>query len=170
MTLVQSESESERDNRGSRVPMDMYSTDRSGEPTGGARAVYRCRVEWWDTDASGHYHNAAIGRFVEAAEAVLVRECGVVGYFGAAPRVRYEVDFASPLWFGQQVTTTLSVERIGTSSMTFGFEVWGEEHEGRPRGLAASGRYTVVHVPPGDERVSTPWPEEWIKALTTEAG
>jgi acyl-CoA thioester hydrolase len=131
-----------------------------------ARIVHRSRVEWSDTDASGHYHNAAIGRFVEAAEAALVRERGVVGYFGAAPRVRYEADFASPLWFGQEVTTVLVVERIGTSSMTFGFEVWGEEHESRPRGLAASGHYTVVHVPPRDERVSEPWPAEWVKALT----
>ncbi|MFJ9542935.1 acyl-CoA thioesterase [Streptomyces sp. NPDC101225] len=128
--------------------------------------MHRSRVEWSDTDASGHYHNAAVGRFVEAAEAALVRERGVVGYFGAAPRVRYEVDFASPLWFGQQVTTVLAVERIGTSSMTFGFEVWGEESDGRPRGLAASGRYTVVHVPPRDERVSEPWPAAWVEALT----
>jgi acyl-CoA thioester hydrolase len=74
-----------------------------------ARIVHRSRVEWSDTDASGHYHNAAIGRFVEAAEAALVRDRGIVGYFGAAPRVRYEVDFAAPLWFGQEVTTVLAV-------------------------------------------------------------
>ncbi|MGY6019121.1 acyl-CoA thioesterase [Streptomyces spinosirectus] len=131
-----------------------------------ARIVDRSRVEWSDTDASGHYHNAAIGRFVEAAEAALVRERGIVGYFGAAPRVRYEVDFASPLWFGQEVTTVLAVDRIGTSSMTFGFEVWGEESGAHPRRLAASGSYTVVHVPPRDERVSEPWPAEWVEALT----
>lgn len=131
-----------------------------------ARIVHRSRVEWSDTDASGHYHNAAIVRFVEAAEAALVRERGVVGYFGAAPRVRYEVDFASPLWFGQEVTTVLVVERIGTSSMTFGFEVWGEESDSHPRELAASGSYTVVHVPLRVERVSEPWPAEWVKALT----
>ncbi|MFD3583073.1 acyl-CoA thioesterase [Streptomyces sp. NPDC058683] len=130
-----------------------------------ARTVHRCRVEWPDTDASGHYHNSAVVRFVEAAEAALVRERGLVGYFGTAPRVRYEVDFTSPLWFQQEVTTVLDVERIGTSSLTFRFEVWGEETDGRPRRLAASGRYTVVHVPQGEERVSAPWPAEWIAAL-----
>ncbi|MFD8723024.1 acyl-CoA thioesterase [Streptomyces sp. NPDC059629] len=144
---------------------------RSAEDTPAelASAVHRCRVEWSDTDASGHYHNSAVVRFVEAAEAALAREHGVVGYFGAAPRVRYEVDFASPLWFQQEVTTVLAVERIGTSSMTFRFEVWGERTDGRPRRLAASGRYTVVHVPPGkrgEERVSAPWPAEWVAALT----
>lgn len=135
-------------------------------PSGTVRAVHRCRVEWADTDASGHYHNSAVVRYVEAAEAALVRERGVVGYFGVVPRVRYEVEFAAPLWFGQEVTTVLGVERVGTSSMTFGFEVWGEETDGRPRQLAASGRYTVVHVPRGGERVSAPWPAEWVAALT----
>ncbi|MFD4600968.1 acyl-CoA thioesterase [Streptomyces sp. NPDC058464] len=123
-------------------------------------------MEWPDTDASGHYHNSAVVRFVEAAEAALVRERGVVGYFGAAPRVRYEVDFTAPLWFQQEVTTVLTVERVGTSSMTFRFEVWGEEIDGRSRQLSASGRYTVVHVPQRADRASAPWPAEWITALT----
>ncbi|MFG2938751.1 acyl-CoA thioesterase [Streptomyces sp. NPDC048282] len=134
-----------------------------------ARTVHRSRVGWSDTDASGHHHNAAVVRFVEAAEAELVRERGLDGYFGTAPRVRYEVDFSAPLWFQQEVTTVLAVERIGTSSMTFRFEVWGEESDGRPRRLSASGRYTVVHVPRREERGSAPWPAEWIGALTADA-
>lgn len=100
------------------------STPPFPEPVDGvgpAGAVHRCRVEWADTDAAGHHHNSLIGRLVEAAEAALVREFGFDGYFDVAPRVRYEVDFRAPLWFGQEVTTVLRVERIGTSSLTFGF-------------------------------------------------
>lgn len=129
-----------------------------------ARAVHRSRVEWMDTDASGHYHNTAIVRFVEAAEAALIRQRGITGYFGTAPRVRYEVDFSSPLWFEQEVTTTLVLEHIGSASMTFRFEVWGEETDQLPRLLAASGRYVTVHVP-GHERTSAPWPTEWLAAF-----
>ncbi|QKV97059.1 acyl-CoA thioesterase [Streptomyces sp. NA02950] len=136
------------------------------DDTGGfARVVHRSRVQWSDTDAGGHHHNTAIVRFVEAAEAALMRERGVAGYFGAAPRVRHEVNFVSPLWFGQEVTTDLSVEHIGTSSMTFRFAVWGEETDRQPRRLAASGRYIVVHVLPGGEPTSAPWPKEWMTAL-----
>nr|WP_181809049.1 thioesterase family protein [Streptomyces shenzhenensis] len=120
-----------------------------------------------DTDASGHYHNTTIVRCVEGAEATLVRERGITGYFGAAPRVRYEVDFSSPLWFGQEVTTTLVLEHIGTSSMTFRFEVWGEAMDPHPRRLAASGRYVTVHVP-ASERKSAPWPAEWRAALAQD--
>jgi acyl-CoA thioester hydrolase len=129
--------------------------------------VYRGRVEWMDTDASGHYHNTTITRFVESAEAQLMRERGVTGYFGASPRVRYEVEFPSPLWFGQEVTVTLALERIGTSSMTFRFEVWGEQFEDHPRALSARGSYVVVHVPLGTEtRGSQAWPEDWRKRLS----
>jgi acyl-CoA thioester hydrolase len=114
-----------------------------------------------DTDAAGHHHNTAVVRFVEAAEAALMRDCGIAGYFGAAPRVRYEADFTAPLWFGQEVTTILMVERIGTSSLTLRFEVWGEEIDDRPRSLAAAGRYVTVHVPAA-HRGAAPWPEVWI--------
>ncbi|MER5185219.1 thioesterase family protein [Streptomyces sp. NPDC002896] len=136
--------------------------------TGFARAVHRSRVEWMDTDAGGHHHNTSIVRFVESAEATLIRERGITGYFGVAPRVRYEVDFASPLWFEQEVTTTVALERIGTSSLTFRFEVWGEAVDGHPRQLAASGRYVTVHVPRGG-RESAPWPAEWVDALKADA-
>ncbi|UKY48000.1 acyl-CoA thioesterase [Streptomyces inhibens] len=132
------------------------------------RAVHRSRVGWMDTDAAGHHHNTAVVRFVEEAEATLMRERGITGYFGAAPRVRYEVDFASPLWFGQEVTTTVVLERIGTSSFTFRFEVWGEETDRHARRLAASGRYVTAHVPRGADR-SAPWPVPWVTALKGDA-
>jgi acyl-CoA thioester hydrolase len=136
--------------------------------------VFRTRVEWIDTDASGIYHNSTVTRFVEAAEATLVRERGLDGYFPSAPRVRYEVDFLAPLFFGQEATTTVVPARIGTSSLTWEFEVWGEAFEGRPRTLAARGRYITVHIGSGNTavtkpdgaRTSIPWPAEWLAALT----
>ena len=137
-------------------------------PDVSAQAVgsYAGRVEWMDTDAAGHHHNTAIVRFVEAAEAALMRERGLAGYFGTAPRVRFEADFESRLWFGQEVAATVALERVGASSMTFSFEVWGEEFEGRPRARAAVGRFVTVHVPSGSDS-SQPWPAAWVSALTS---
>jgi acyl-CoA thioester hydrolase len=148
------------------------STDRS------TTGVFRTRVEWIDTDASGIYHNSTVARFVEAAEATLVRERGLDGYFPSTPRVRYELDFLAPLFFGQEATTTVYPARIGTSSLTWEFEVWGEAFEGRPRTLAARGRYVTVHMGAGNvaatspdgTRASLPWPAEWLAALTGTAG
>ncbi|MFC4119006.1 acyl-CoA thioesterase [Nonomuraea zeae] len=132
--------------------------------------VHRTRVEWIDTDAAGIYHNSAVIRYVEAAEAELMRAHGLLDYFPRAPRVRYEVDFAAPLRFGQEVTTVVRIERIGTTSMSFAFEVWGEELPQRPRVRAASGRYVTVHVGSGHDgdaaARSAPWPAAWVEALT----
>jgi acyl-CoA thioester hydrolase len=138
-------------------------------PTG----IFRTRVEWVDTDASGIYHNSTVTRFVEAAEAVLMRDRGLAGYFPSAPRVRYEADFLAPLRFGQEATATVRLVRVGTSSMTWEFEVWGEPYDDQPRVLAARGRYVTVHIgtgaAAGDEaRRSTPWPAEWVAALGAE--
>ena len=123
------------------------------------------RVEWMDTDAAGHHHNTAVNRFVESAEAALMRDRGLPAYFGSAPRVHFEADYVARLWFGQEVSTTLVLEQVGRSSMTFTFEVWGEAFEGRPRHRAAVGRFTTVHVPRGEEGAQ-PWPRDWVEALT----
>ena len=133
-----------------------------------ATASARSRIEWIDTDAAGIYHNSTVTRLVESVEAGLVRDRGLDGYFPVAPRVRFEADFEAPLYFGQEVTTTLAVTVLGRSSMTFEFEVWGEEFEGAPRVRAARGRYVTVHLErggPGPAR-STPWPAEWVERLT----
>lgn len=127
----------------------------------------RTRVEWIDTDASGIYHNSTVTRYVEAAEARLMAERGLDGYFPVSPRVRYEVDFEAPLFFGQEVTATVTLAHVGTSSMRFEFEVWGEEHDGRPRRRAARGAYVTVHLP-GEHGngTSSPWPTTWVAALS----
>ncbi|MDP3892669.1 thioesterase family protein [Nocardioides sp.] len=133
--------------------------------------VVHARVEWIDTDASGIYHNSTVTRFVEAAEARLMAERGLAGYFPSAPRVRYEADFDAPLLFGQDVTAMVTLAHVGTTSMRWEFEIWGEEFAGRPRVRAARGSYVTVHVgadhdPSAGTPRSRPWPEEWVTALS----
>jgi len=114
-------------------------------------------VEWVDTDAAGHQHNSAIMRWVEAAEAQLMRELGLVEYFPLAPRVQQVINFRDKLWFGQQVTATVWVERVGNASLTLGFDVFGHPCERSAGGAAADGTLTTVHVP-ADGTASAPWP------------
>ena len=127
-------------------------------------------MEWIDSDAAGIHHNTAIARYVESAEAALMRSRGMQkSYFQQCPRVRYEVDFEAPLHIGQELTAMVEVVQVGTASMTFAFEVWGEEFEGRPRRRAAAGRFVTVHIS-GDHAGETParsspWPTEWLRAL-----
>ena len=89
-------------------------------------------IEWVDTDAAGHQHNSAVLRFVEACEAKLFRDLDLPEYFPSAPRVRHELNYRAKLYFGQQVTTTVVVEKIGRTSMTFSFEVWARNSAANP--------------------------------------
>lgn len=140
---------------------------------GRARGTHRTRIQWIDTDAAGIYHNSNVIRYVEAAEAALITDHGLTGYVPNAPRVRYEVDYEAPLFFGQEVTAVVEVARVGGTSMTFEFELWGEAFDGRDRVRAARGSFVTVHVAgghAGGAARAIPWPREWLAALDAAAG
>lgn len=122
-------------------------------------------VEWVDTDASGHQHNSAILRWVEAAEAELFRKLELPDYFPSAPRVQQVINYRAKLWFGQQVTATVKVNALGRTSLTMEFEVRSEASGNRGAGdVAAFGTVTTAHVPLGATS-ARPWPEHFIRAL-----
>ncbi|BCW38257.1 hypothetical protein StoSoilA2_43130 [Arthrobacter sp. StoSoilA2] len=151
-------------------------------------------VEWVDTDASGHQHNSAILRWVEAAEAELFRSLELPDYFPNAPRVQQVINYKAKLWFGQRVTATVKIHALGRASLTMAFEVRGHPLEdtasgmpdggthqgassqvGSPQGassegseVAAFGTVTTVHVPNGTT-ASQPWPEHFVRAVRSAA-
>ncbi len=111
-------------------------------------------VEWPDTDAAGHYHHSTVIRWVEAAEAALHERLGLIELFGVVPRVRYEVDYSTPLWFRDEVTIELTVADVGRSSIRYEFDVrrGGES--------AARGALVAVQLDP-----ATGKPTEWSDDL-----
>ncbi|BCW08550.1 thioesterase family protein [Arthrobacter sp. NtRootA1] len=137
-------------------------------------------VEWVDTDASGHQHNSAILRWVEAAEAELFRSLELPDYFPNAPRVQQVINYKAKLWFGQRVTATVKIHALGRTSLTMAFEVRGHPLDDAARGtpdgvthqgassdgseVAAFGTVTTVHVPNGTT-ASQPWPEHFVRAV-----
>lgn len=139
---------------------DPGSPPRAAGPDPHHQAVVEHRVEWHDTDASGHQHHSAILRWVESAEAELLRRHGLDWLFGRTPRVRHEVSYRARLWFGETVTTRLRVARLGRTSLTYDFDVRGRE------GIAAHGTLTVAHAEP-DSPSATPWPQKVRDALDT---
>ena len=127
-------------------------------------------VEWVDTDASGHQHNSAILRWVEAAEAELFRNLQLPDYFPSAPRVQQVINYKAKLWFGQRVRATVRIEALGRTSLTMGFEVRGEPSgapdDATPNAgtVAAFGTVTTAHVPQGAS-TAQPWPEDFVRAV-----
>ena len=136
------------------------------------RASVERTVEWVDTDASGHQHNSAVMRWVESAEAELfLRTLKLPDYFPSVPRIHQEIHFKAKLWFGQRITATVGISKLGRTSMTYAFEIQGHPHDGLAGGLAAFGTVTVAHVPPGSAKAQ-PWPAAVVEAVApaTPAG
>lgn len=114
----------------------------------------RCRVEWVDTDASGHYHHGTVCRWVETAEAEMLRRIGIRHWFGETPRVHYEADYLGRAWFGDEIDLHLAVDYLGSSSLRMSFEALRVDQ--RP---VARGQVVIVNAPADDGARAAPWPQ-----------
>jgi len=100
-------------------------------------------VSFRDTDASGWMHFANIFHHVELAEHAFLRSLGLMVFDrneGGWPRVNVSCDFKRPLLSGDPIEVQLAIAAVGTSSVTWKFEVI------RSGELAAAGSITTVRV------------------------
>lgn len=101
-------------------------TDENGlDDTDDARTVVvlKRQVGWIDTDAAGRYHHSSVIRWVEDAEAELLESLGTIALFGSVPRVHYDVDYVSPVYFRDVVETSMRIESVGRTSIRYEFVV-----------------------------------------------
>ena len=119
--------------------------------------VERTRVAWVDTDAGGRIHFTAAFRWAEAAETGLCRLLGLVDDWGDYPRRAVEAEFLQVLRFEDELEVELRPERVGTTSVTYAWEIR------RRREVCVRGRHTAVHVD-GEGRPA-PLPEAMRRAL-----
>lgn len=108
--------------------------------------IYRhtCEVAFGDTDASGWMHFPNVFRYFEEAEHAFLKSRGILVFDraqGGWPRVNAACDYKRPLVTGDRIEVRLAVERIGTSSVTWNFEIVNAAGE-----TAASGSVTTVRV------------------------
>ena len=109
-------------------------------------APFRTRrlVEFSDTDMAGIMHFSAFFRYMEAAEHELLRSLGFSVYSeidGAAvsfPRVAASCQYRSPARCEEVLDIAVTVRRVGTKSVTYGFAF---SHDGRE---VAEGEMTSV--------------------------
>lgn len=109
------------------------------------------RVEFGDTDMAGIVHFSNFFRFMEAAECAFLRsralsvkmdwEGRLIGF----PRVSATCDYVSPARFEDVLDVAVSIDRIGTKSVTYAFEFTRDE------GVIARGKVTSVCCQIGKE-------------------
>lgn len=122
---------------------------------GPSTSIHR-RLAWPDTDAAGVWHHMTLWRWFEEAEAELHRELGITQHtFGHTPRRRLEAEFLAPLVFDDEVEISITVARVGTTSVTY------EAIVTRDESVVARATVTAVLVVDG---TATEWPE-WAAPL-----
>jgi len=120
--------------------------------------VEHARVAWVDTDAGGRIHFTAAFRWAEMAEVGLRRRLGLVEGWGDYPRRSVEAEFLKVLVFEDEVEVRIRPEKLGTSSITWAFEVT------RDGELCIRGSIVVVHV--DDEGRPSPLSDKERAALS----
>ena len=109
---------------------------RAGQP---ASAVVQARIQWVDTDASGHYHFTTAFRLFEIAEVELYSQLDLLSETtGRLPRVHASADFKHPLHFRDLVMVRAVVEQVGRASLTLCFQIH------RNDALCVEGRFVAV--------------------------
>jgi YbgC/YbaW family acyl-CoA thioester hydrolase len=105
------------------------------------RHVSRSRVAWIDTDAGGRIHFTAAFRWAEVAETALLRSLGLLDNWGDYPRRAVQAEYLAVLRFEDEFDVDLTLEKLGTSSITYAWEIRRPDGE-----VCIRGRHTAVHV------------------------
>jgi YbgC/YbaW family acyl-CoA thioester hydrolase len=125
--------------------------------------IWKSRIRFGDTDASGRIYYPSLFRHFEVAEEEFLRAIGQpytdlesreVSY----PRVHVEADFLAALRYDDEVDIEVAPERVGNASFTLVFVV-------RKNGVeAARGRYVIATMDRRTQR-SCPVPEHFAALL-----
>jgi YbgC/YbaW family acyl-CoA thioester hydrolase len=113
--------------------------------------IWKSRIRFSDTDATGRIHFSSIFRHLDAAEDEFFRDLGRPytteeerDY--SLPRVHVEADYKAALKYGDELAIEVCAERIGVRSFTLGFVVRRDGAE------AVLGRYVVACMDKGTQR------------------
>lgn len=129
--------------------------------------VIRDRIRWSDCDPLGIVYYGAYLRFFEVAEFEFLRSIGLpydvlrVEHGVWLPRKALQAEFHRPAAMDEEIAVSIAVERVGTTSVTFRFEVT-RASDAAPR---ASATLTVVCVDKTTLEKS-PVPE-WVRRKLT---
>jgi 4-hydroxybenzoyl-CoA thioesterase/acyl-CoA thioester hydrolase len=125
----------------------------------------RRRVEFRDTDAAGIAHFSMFFVWMEQAEHEALRHVGlsVMERDGQLswPRVSASCDYRAPLFFEEELQIAVRLTRLGTKSVSYGFEFRCDTRD------VAGGQLTAVCCRVGAERelTATPIPRHVVEKL-----
>jgi acyl-CoA thioester hydrolase len=126
------------------------------------------QVRFRDTDAFGHVNNAVFFTYLELARVrYLVDVLELTGPFERMPLIlaRVELDFRSPIMFGEEVEVETQVDRIGRSSIAMSHRLTA----GSDRRLVGESQSVLVTYDYQAAR-PIPVPDEWRQRIAAHEG
>ena len=117
------------------------------------------QVTFEETDMAGIAHFSRYAQWVEQAEHAFLQQLGIapISREGGFPKVHFNIDYQSPVRFGDILSIELEVAEIGTSSINYEFSILNKDR------VSAAGKLTTVLV--NQQGRSAPIPEEWKSLL-----
>ena len=127
----------------------------------------RVEVRFRDLDAFGHVNNAVTTSYVEHGRIRYLRD--VLGFspVGEMPMIlaMIQVDYVTPIYFGEYVEVASRVDWIGTTSLAMSHRLSaGEDEHEVARATSVLVAYDYVESKP------MPVPQEWRSTLTEYEG
>ena len=129
--------------------------------------IVREHVRWADVDYAGIIRYDAYTRFLELAESELFRSLGISyrefekRFDFTTPRRALHLEFESPPTLDEQLEVATYVSKVGTTSLTMNFDIYGDGGV-----LRCFGHMVLVCVDKNAMQ-SRPWPVEFISLIET---
>ena len=124
--------------------------------------VYRDTVRFRDLDGMGHVNNAVFMTYMESARIAFLSSLGAGDNpLGKLILARAEVDFRSPIAFGEEVEVGVRTSTIGRKSFELDQEIRADDR------LAAEGKFVLVGYD-YERGASVEIPADWREWLATE--
>ncbi len=121
-------------------------------------------VRYGDLDPQGHVNNTVYLTYLESARLGYYQQVGIYHpdsrILTGMVVVHNEIDYLAPIRFGQAVRVGLRVERTGTKSITFAFQIENEA-DGTP---FARGKSVMVAYDNTTEQ-GVPIPDAWREQI-----
>ena len=117
-------------------------------------------VRYRDLDPQGHVNNAVYLTYLESARLGYYEQMGIYQpdsrILTGLVVVRNEIDYLAPVRFGQVVRVGLRLERLGTKSISFAFQI-----EGGPNGIPFARGKSVMVAYNNTTEQGIPIPQDW---------
>jgi acyl-CoA thioester hydrolase len=126
-------------------------------------------VRYADLDPQGHVNNAAYMTYLETARLGYYERTGIwsphSGDHTGMVVAHAEIDYLAPIVYGQVLQVGVRLEKLGTKSMTFAFQVTSADGDQ----VFATGLSVMVAYDNTTE-TSRPVPQEWREKLLNFEG